>query len=308
MPEPTAPVTPVAPAVPAAGAPVTPPAEGSKAGAPAERMYTVKINGKEEQWPESKVIERAQKAEGAEAAMKQAAVLNKAFENFVASAQDPEKLLGLLAHPDLKYDEEKQEILVTKLLSSKSPRIVTAVKKWLYENEIKPSMMDPKERELAEQKAKLEEYERKEKERSEKEKSTARQVAVAKKWNEFRVQIGDALKAENLPQAEGVVARVARYALLQSRMKKPVDIVDAVKHVKADLQADYEARFKGLTEDNILDHVPAGIAELINKAFIKRLKGGTPSASTPAPAGEASEKSLEDTLRDISRGKKVFQE
>lgn len=307
MPEPiAAPATP-APAAPAAGAPVTPPAEGSKPGAPAEKMYTVKINGKEEQWSESKVIERAQKAEGAEAAMKQAAQLNKAFENFVASAQDPEKLLGLLAHPDLKYDEAKQEILVTKLLSSKSPRVVTAVKKWLYDNEIAPSLMDPKERELMEQKAKLAKYEAEEKERKEKEQVTARQVAVAKKWNEFRVQIGDALKAENLPQAEGVVARVARYALLQSRAKKPVDIVDAVKRVKADLAKEYDDRFKGLTEDNVLDHVPAGIAELINKAFIKRLKGGAPSAA-PAPAPVAGEKSLEETLRDVQRGKKVFQE
>lgn len=310
MPEPI--VNTPAPAAPAAGAP-TPeakPAEGSKPGAPAEKMYTVKVNGKEEQWPESKVLERASKAEGAEAAMKKAAELEKAFNNFVANTQDPEKLLGLLQHPALKYDEAKQEILVTKLLSSKSPRVVQAVKKWLYDNEIAPAMMDPKERELQELRAEKERLAREADERKAKEAETAKQVAVAKKWNEFRVAIGEALKAESLPQAEGVVARVARYALLQRKMNKPVDLADAAKRVKADLVKEYEERFNGLNEDNILDHIPAGVAELINKAFLKRAKKDAaptlPDATVPRTDSNAP--SLEDTLRAVQRGKKVFQD
>jgi hypothetical protein len=306
MPEPIA--TP-APAAPAAGAPAAPaakPAEGAKPEAN-EPKYKVKVNGKEEEWTQAQLIERAQKSAGAEEAMKKADALDKAFNNFVSNAQDPEKLLGLLQHPSLKYDEAKQEVLVTKLLSSKSPKILHAVKKWLWENEIQPATMDPKERELAELRAAKEKYEREATERKQQEEQTARQIAVAKKWNEFRVSIGEALKAESLPQAESVVARVARYALLQSRAKKPVDIADAVKRVKADLQSEYETRLQGLTEDNILDHVPAGIAEMINKAFLKRLKGGTPAAA-PAPEPAKDERPFEEVLRDVQRGKKVFQE
>lgn len=310
MPEPT--VNTPAPAASAAGAtaPETKPAEGSKPGAPAEKMYTVKVNGKEEQWPESKVLERASKAEGAEAAMKKAAELEKAFGNFVAHSKDPEKLLGLLQNPALKYDEAKQEILVTKLLSSKSPRIVQAVKKWIYDNEIAPAMMDPKERELQELKAFKAQQERAEEERKAKETETAKQVAVTKKWNEFRVAIGEALKAENLPSAEGVVARVARYALLQRKMGKPVDLADATKRVKADLAKEYDERFKGLSEDNILDHIPAGVAELINKAYLKRAKKGAEPTLPDATVAkqEPGAPSLEDTLRQIQRGKKVFQD
>lgn len=308
MPEPIATPAP-APAAPAANAPAAPaakPAEGAKPEAN-EPKYKVKINGKEEEWTQAQLIERAQKSAGAEEAMKKADALDKAFNNFVASAQDPEKLLTLLQHPSLKYDETKQEVLVTKLLGSKNPKIIHAVKKWLWENEIQPATMDPKERELAELRALKEKNEREASERKEREETTAKQIAVAKKWNEFRLAIGEGLKAEGLPQAEAVVARVARYALLQTRAKKPIDIADCVKRVKADLQSEYETRFKGLTEDNILDHIPAGIAELINKAYLKRLKGGAPVASTPASA-PAPEKSLEETLRDINRGKKVFAE
>lgn len=306
MPEPI--VTPAAPAAPAA-APVAPPAEGSKTGAPAEKMYTVKIDGKEEQWPESKLIERAQKAQGAEAAMKSAAEMDKAFKNFVTSAQDPEKLLTLLQHPSLKYDEEKQEILVQKIMASKSPRVINAVKKWIYENEIAPSLLDPKERELNEKNARLAKYEKEEKERADKEQSTAKQIAVSKKFDEHRLAIGVAIKAEGLPEAEGIVARVARYALLQSRAGKPVDIKDAAARVKADLAKETESRFGGLTEDNVLDHIPAGVAELINKAFLKRLKGAAQGENLPGPKKvDPNAPSLKETLRKIERGGKVFQD
>lgn len=308
--EPTVSTPAPAPAAAAPAPEANKPAEGSKPGAPTERMYKVKVNGKEEEWPESKVLERASKAEGAEAAMKKAAELEKAFNNFVSSTQDPEKLLGLLQHPALKYDEAKQEVLVTKLLSSKSPRVVQAVKKWLYDNEIAPAMMDPKERELQELRAEKERLAKEAEERKSKEEETAKQVAVAKKWNEFRIAIGEALKAENLPQAEGVVARVARYALLQRRMNKPVDLAEAAKRVKADLSKEYDDRFKGLNEDNILDHIPAGVAELINKAFLKRAKKDAnptlPGAT--APVAESNAPSLDETLRAVGRGKKVFQD
>lgn len=307
MPEPI--VTPAANAAPVEGAPIAKPAEGAKPGAPAERMYTVKINGKEEQWPESKVIERAQKAEGAEAAMKSSAEMEKAFNAFVSNAQDPEKLLQLLQHPSLKYDEAKQEVLVGRILSSKNPRVINSVKKWLYDNEIAPAMMDPKEREIAEKNQRLAKYEQEEKTRKDQEQATARQIAVQKKWTEYRTAIGAAVKAEGLPENEGVVARMARYALLATKAGKPIDMGDLAKRVRADLTSEYDARLKGLTEDNILDQIPAGIAEMINKAYLKRLKGGSSAGDSAAPKKDDSNApSLKDALREIGRGRKVYQD
>ena len=60
-------------------APVVPAPEVKETPKPAEKMYQVKVNGKVEEWPESKVLERAQKSEGAEQAMKRAAEYEKAF-------------------------------------------------------------------------------------------------------------------------------------------------------------------------------------------------------------------------------------
>jgi hypothetical protein len=92
--------------------------------------------------------------------------------------------------------------------------------------------MDPKERELKEKNARLEAYEKDEADRKSNEEATQKELAVRKAWDNYRVKIGDGLKAEGLPPTEATVARVARYALLQSRAKKPVDVADCVKRVK----------------------------------------------------------------------------
>jgi inactivated superfamily I helicase len=215
--------------------PATPPVEGAaapeaKAGevkptTPAERMYKVKINGKDEEWPESKVIERAQKSEGAEAAMQKAAQLEKAFSSFVSQAQNPEQLLGLLNHPSMKYDEDKQEMLVKAMLNSKKPRIINAVKEWIYRNEIEPKTMDPKDLELRELKAyRAQQEEIAEKARKEREEGD-KELAVKQAFDNYRTKIGAEIKANGLPETESTVARVARYALLYTRAGKPVEYI-----------------------------------------------------------------------------------
>lgn len=295
-------------------APVTPdvkPVEGSaKPATLAERMYKVKINGKDEEWPESKVIERAQKSEGAEAAMKTSAELQKAFNNFVAQASDPTKLLSLLEHPSMKYDEEKQEMLVKALMNSKKPRLITAVKEWIYKNEIEPKTMDPKDLELRELKAykaqqdELAEKSKKEREEGEKE------LAVKQAFDSYRIKIGAEIKANGLPETESVVARVARYALLYTRAGKPVDLTDCAKRVKADLVSEANERYSKADEDNILDLLPEGMAERINKALMKKLKkadlgGGKPEGQGVAPVKSDPEETKR-MMRDLERGKKVF--
>jgi hypothetical protein len=303
MPEPI--VTPAAPVEGAA--PIVPAVEGDKP-AVTERMYKVKVNGKEEEWPESKVIERAQKSEGAEAAMQKAAQLDKAFTNFVAQAQNPEQLLTLLAHPSMKYDDEKQEMLINAMLNSKKPRIINAVKQWIYKNEIEPKTMDPKDLELRELKAYKEQQEKERQAKEDERTAAEKEQAVKTAWNNHRAKIGAEIKAQGLPQTEATVARVARYALLYSRAGKPVDHADCAKRVKADLLAEANERFSTADEDNILDQLPEGMAERINKALMKRLKQKEKEGGKPEGAGAAADTGVDvnKMMKDLSRGKKVF--
>lgn len=295
-------------------APVTPevkPVEGSaKPAATNERMYKVKINGKDEEWPESKVIERAQKSEGAEAAMKTSAELQKAFNAFVAQAQNPADLLKLLAHPSMKYDDDKQEMLVKSMLNSKNPRIINAVKEWIYKNEIEPKTMDPKDLKLRELEAYKADQEAARKKADEEAEESKKADAVKRAWNDYRVRIGTEIKANGLPETEATVARVARYALLYSRAGKPVDLTDCAKRVKADLIAESNERYSKADDDNILDLLPEGMAERINKALVNRLKKKEKESGKPEGVGAAPVKSTaEETakmMKDLERGKKVF--
>jgi type I site-specific restriction endonuclease len=292
--------TPVTPAAPEVAKPATP---------PAEEMKTYKVNGKEYQVPVSKIDERVQKSFGAEEAMQKAASLEKAFNSFVSQAQNPEQLLGLLNHPSMKYDEEKQEMLVKSMLNSKKPRIINAVKEWIYKNEIEPKTMDPKELELRELKAYKEQQEKLRETQESERKEAEKQQAVQKAWNDYRTKIGTEIKTQGLPQTEATVARVARYALLYTKAGKPVDLTDCAARVKADLLAESNERYSSATDDNILDLLPEGMAERINKALMKRLKGGAEVTGKPdveAPAAKSDPEATRKMLRDLERGKKVF--
>jgi hypothetical protein len=272
---------------------------------PGERLYTVKINGKEEQWPESKVLERAQKAEGAEKAMERANEMERAFTRFVQQAQDPKELLKLLDSPGIKYDEEKQEALMTAMLNSKNPRILTAVKRWIYENEIEPSTLDPKDRKIRELEAFKKQQEADELGRTNEQKEKARQAAIEKSWNHYRTEIGKELTAVGLPLKEATVARTARYALLQKRAGVAVDLKDCAARVKADMIAEFIETQKDVSDDNILDIVGEDMAKRINSAFLKRIKKTQGDETAPNVVGQRrANKPKERTKEEIRQWRK----
>lgn len=236
-----------------------------------EKMYKMTVNGKEELWPESKVLERASKAEGAEAAMKKGAQYEQAFTAFISRAQDPAQLLELLNSPVIKYDEDKQEALVTAMLSSKKPRIIEAVKKWLWENEVEPASLTPEEREMRRLKKFEEEQLRKNQEVEDVKKKEQEEKAIEEAWNNYRISFGQELQAQGIPLKEANVARVARYAMLYRKMDRPVDVKDCVARVKKDLLEEFKAFHGDATEDNILDRFDEDTAKKINAAFLKKL-------------------------------------
>ena len=267
---------------------------------PGERTFKVKIGGKEEIWSERKVLERAQKSEGAELAMKRAAQMEQAFTNFVAQAQDPTKLLALLSDPKaLQYDESKQEALLTAMLNSKNPRIVQTAKKWLYENEVEPATLTEEQRKLRELEKFKTDRDAADAARAEQEKAEQQRAEAEKIWNDYRIKIGTGLKAEGLPENEAIVARVARKAALMRRVNQPADIPLAIKMVKEDWRQEFIKLMTGMNEDQILAMYPEEVLKTINKAFLKRLKGA--SEETEPPKGEAprrKERSAEDSKKN----------
>lgn len=306
--------TPVVPSVPEV--PVAPAAEvPAKVEVPVskERMYTVKIDGKEEQWPESKVIERAQKGTAAEKMMDQAARYEQAFSNFVSQSKDPEKLLGLLENPKaLGYSEDNKVSLLKAMLSSKQPKIVQAVKQWLYENEVEPSTLTEEQRKIRE----LEGYKSQaEKERAE-QKKTADEVKFQQETEqhlkEYKLKIWEGIQAHKLPQSELMVARVARKVQLMRKAGMAADFGKACEYVKADLLNEYNEHLGKATDQDILNLLPDGVAERINKAYLAKLRGVEQPKieGTPNPKKQKREKgskeNLAQQLRAMERGEKIW--
>lgn len=260
-----------APVAPAA-APETPAAveEGSKPAVAASKERVFLIDGKE--WPESKLAQRIQKAEGLEKRVADADKYEKAFNSFVERTQNPETFIALLDSPDFKYDEEKQAGLVKAMLSSKKPRLITAIKEWLYENEVEPASMTPEQRKMRELENENKQFKTQRQKQEDEQKTATQQAETQRIWNDYRVKIGEGIKTEGLPQTEAMVARVARVAMLQRRAGQPADILSATKMVKQQLQAEYLQNLESATDDQVLSLLPESVLKKINAAFLKRVK------------------------------------
>lgn len=261
--------------VAAAAAPEVPAAvdgagEGSKPVVTGSKERVFLIDGKE--WPESKLAQRIQKAEGLEKRVADADKYEKAFNSFVERTQNPETFIALLDSPDFKYDEEKQAGLVKAMLSSKKPRLIAAIKEWLYENEVEPASMTPEQRKMRELENENKQFKTQKQKQEDEQKTAAQQAETQRIWNDYRVKIGEGIKTEGLPQTEAMVARVARKAMLQRRAGQPADIASATKAVKQELQAEYMHDFETATDDQLMGMFPESVLKKINSAFLKRVK------------------------------------
>lgn len=293
--------------------------EPAKAASPApsavskERMYTVKIDGKEEQWPESKVIERAQKGTAAEKMMDQASRYEQAFTSFVTQSKDPNKLLDLLSNPKaLGYSDENKVSLMRAMLSSKNPAIVQAMKQWLYENEVEPATLTEEQRKIRE----LEGY----KNQSEKERSEQKKFQDDEKFRQeteehlknYKLKIWEGIQAHKLPQTELMVSRVARKVQLMRKAGMAADFDKACGFVRADLINEYNDHLGKSTDQDILNLLPDGVAERINKAYLAKLRGVEQPKieGTPPPKKNKREKgskeNLAQQLRAMERGEKIW--
>ncbi len=274
-----------------------------------ERVFT--INGKE--WAESQLAQRLQKAEGLEKRVQDADRYEKAFANLDAKMSDPEQFVALLDSPEFKYDEDKQTALVKTMLGSKKPKLVAAVKQWLYENEVEPGLMTEEQRAAREDRIARQQAESKLKKIDDEQKTAAQQAEQQRIWNDYRVKIGTGIKAEGLPETEAMVVRIARKAMLMRRANQPADISAAVKSVKTELQAEYLQNMDKASEEELLNLLPESILKKINSAFVNKMKKASSVSEPEKPSAsehpfkrqtkqEKTSKENKDFWKNVGRG------
>lgn len=260
-------------AAPAPAAVEAPKVDAGKAEAPKPAGQMFKINGKD--WSESDLAQRIQKAEGLEKRVADADRYERAFTNLTSKMEDPEQFVALLDLPEFKYDEDKQAALVQKMLGSKKPKLVAAVKQWLWENEVEPGTLTEEQRKLRDLEKENNRFKTEAQKAEDIRKAEELRVESEKIWNDYRVKIGAGIKAEKLPETEGMVARIARKASLYRRSGQPADIPAAIQMVKAELQAEYLQNMGTATDEEILNLLPEEVLKKINSAYVNKLKAAT---------------------------------
>lgn len=259
---------PAAPTPEATPAPVDP--NAPKAG---EKVYEIKYpDGRVEKRGESWIQDRAQKSIGLEQRVTAADKYEKAFNNFVAKVQDPSQLVELLNHPDLKYDEDKQAALITSALGSKKPKVIEAVKRWLYENEVEPELLkkdDPKEYERREWQRKAEalENEKSKREKETKDAEDAKNVEDIKQA--YRVKLGESFTKSGLPTNDYLVRQVMEKARLYVKAGKHPDFDNCCKLVQSEFVEQVKSVLGSAKVENILSLMDGETPKKVNEALMK---------------------------------------
>lgn len=297
-------------------APATPSVEGNQpidpeAPKPGERVFEIKYpDGTTQKRGESWLLQRAQKSIGLEKKVSDGAKYEAAFTNFVSRVQNPTQLYELLNHPDLKYDEEKQEALVKAMLGSKKPRIIEAVKRWIYDNEVKPSLMDPKDRELMEIRSEADQLRQEKLERDKQAKEQKEIEEVNQIKDNYRIQLSEAYKSSGLPVQDFLVRQVLEKARLFISNRQQPDFKKCCELVQQDFLAQVKSILGTATVDNILNYLDGETAKTVNKALLKavdRKANEVESSGESTPRKKKVEKQMTSSerkkwLRNLEHG------
>ena len=274
-PAPKAPETKPAGTPPATGAPVDQkPPEGATAAE--KRAWKLAINGKEQELDvsgiefkdpklEEKFKKLVQKGLGADEKFQHSAKTEKMLESFVHLLKtDPWKALS---HPMIGHDARK-------------------IAEQYLAKQLEFERMDPRDREIAEHKLKLQEAE--DKLKSEREEREAQQKETLTKHysEEYSKDILTTLKTSGLPQSPRTVQRIAHYMFEGLKRGVELKATDVIDIVRQDYMDDIKALFGGLDEDALLGIVGDDVAGKIRNAELKRLKRpGIPVSKNEQPIG-----------------------
>lgn len=255
-----------------------PPPAGQKPGegaaAAAKRKLKAIIDGKEIEADEDEVIKGFQRSKAADKRFEDAAKMRKQAETFInllkRSANDPKVLEEIIAHPSIGGNFKK------------------IAEQYLYDI-IQRESMTPEQRELAETKEKLSQFER-EKQEAEKAETQRQMTELQNKYTkEYQTQIIQALDKSGLPKSEFTISRMARYmhmGLTRGVELKADDVLDLVRQ---DYYNDLRS-FGTLPADKLVEILGEDVIKKLREFDLAKVRGSQgggevpPTQQEPKPA------------------------
>lgn len=173
------------------------------------------------------------------------------------------------------------EDVLGKIMSSTtvSDKTKELVGKWYYEKVIAIEKMDPKDRELAESKQKLAEYEENAKRSAEQQLQKENATRISQAIATLKAQISEAMQESGMPDSASVAKRVAQVMNAGILAGKTVTPKEAINKVRLEILGYIRSYLDPLDEDKLVENLGKENAEKIRKFYLKQVKEAEKAAN-----------------------------
>lgn len=273
------------PQAPAKSNPVEANKEAIKEAVAEAKKYKVKVDGNELEVDEKELLRGYSHQRAANKILQEGKAARKQAEEFIEIMKDKGKLMDVLKK--LGHDPRKlsEEYLAAQL---------------------EEELLDPRDKELKQAKAKLqqiEEMERKQREAVEKQRNDELKAKYAK---EYETQFVDALKQSNLPPTKGMVAEMAKYISRSAKIGFKMTPSEAAQLVKEDVQRAQMSLIGTADGETLLKLLGDEVAAKLLQARGKQVKQPEQVLKTPTEQGEPSQRVKASGKRMSSREWREF--
>lgn len=232
----------------------------SDAAKEAMRKFKVKVDGVESEVDELELVRGYSHQKAANKKLQEGLTLRKQAEEFLSMMRDPDK-----------YQE------VTKKLGH-DPRQLA--EKYLAQ-QLADEIMDPRDKELRDTKAKLKQIEEMDRQQKEAVENKRNEALKAKYAQDYSEQFIDALKTSGLPSTKPMIAEMAKYVHRASKIGFKMTPQEASQLVREDLQIAHANLVGGADGEMLLKLLGDEVANKIRKYDTDKLRSPEQHLRTP---------------------------
>jgi hypothetical protein len=235
------------------------------------RKYKVKVDGEELEVDENELLRGYSHQKAANKILHEGKAARKQAEEFISMMKDPAQFYETakkLGHDPRKLAEE------------------------YLARQLEDEMMDPRDKELRDAKARLkqiEDMELQQKQALEKQRHEALKMKFAKDYEE---QFTTALKESQLPPTKAMVAEMAKYISRSAKIGFQMTAKEAAQLVKEDLQLSIQRLTGEADADTLIRLLGDGVANKVREYDVAKLKSPEQYLKTPQQQGEIRERKV----------------
>ncbi len=224
------------------------------------RKYQVKVDGQDMEVDENELKRGYTHQRAANKILQEGKQARKQAEQFIEMMKDPEQFWK--AAEKLGHNKRDQ---VEKYLAS----------------QLEEEMMDPRDKELKDAKAKLkyiDDMENKQKEQIEKQRNEALKAKYAEDYSK---QFVSALEETGLPATKPMVAEMAKYIARSTQIGFKMTAIEAAKLVKEDIQLAHQKLLGNTDGETLIKLLGEDVANKVRKWDTSRVKDPNAQMRTP---------------------------